>query len=415
RVLAGLDVAADRVARAHGLAELFGRDGAEGLFQGGLDGAFGGVIELFAVGREELDAVVVVRVVRGRDDDAAVGAHRVGQVRDRGRGHRPHQLHVDAGGHQPGLEGGLEHVVGDAGVLADDHHRLAPGALAPRGAQRVAVGVAQAQHEVGGNRALHDALPISVGAEVPAVQGATSSGSSGAGCFISSASRCAMRSRISRRSQIWSMAPCSSRNSERWKPSGRVSRTVCSITRGPAKPICAPGSAMLMSPSIASEADTPPVVGLVITEMYGSPAARNRPSAAEVLAICISENRLSCIRAPPLAEKQTRGAPISQARSAASAKRSPTTEPIDPPMNAKSNAQATIGRPASAPSIATSASRSPLDFCAALIRSEYFFWSLNFSTSTGPRPAPISVPVPSSRNAASLARARIFMWWPHFG
>ena len=43
--------------------------------------------------------------------------------------------------------------------------------------------------------------------------------------------------RNSRRSQIWSMAPCSTRNSERWKPSGSVSRTVCSITRGPAKPI----------------------------------------------------------------------------------------------------------------------------------------------------------------------------------
>src|SRR5690606_13944911 len=139
------------------------------------------------------------------------------------------------------------------------------------------------------------------------------------------------------------------------------------------------------------------------------------PSAAEVLAICISENRLSCMRAPPLALKQTSGAPSSIARSAARAKRSPTTEPIEPPMKAKSKAQATIGRVARVPSRATSASRSPLDFCAALIRSAYFFWSLNLSTSVGPSAAPISVPVPGSRNAASRARARIGMWWLHFG
>src|SRR5690606_24977098 len=168
---------------------------------------------------------------------------------------------------QPGFQRGLEHVVRDPGVLADDHHRLAPGALALLLAQGVAVGVAQAQHEVGGNRAFADPATDPVRAEVAPAHAATSVSSSGTGCFISIASRWAMRSRSSRRSQIWSMAPCSSRNSERWKPSGSVSRTVCSITRGPAKPISASGSAMLMSPSIASEADTPPVVGWVITEM----------------------------------------------------------------------------------------------------------------------------------------------------
>jgi hypothetical protein len=67
------------------------------------------------------------------------------------------------------------------------------------------------------------------------------------------------------------------------------------------------------------------------------------------------------------------------------------------------------------PSIAISASRSPVDFCAALIRSEYFFWSLNLSTSVGPSAAPISRPMPSSSNAASRARARIGMWKLHFG
>ena len=56
---------------------------------------------------------------------------------------------------------------------------------------------------------------------------------------------------ISERSTMKSSIPCSSRNSERWKPSGSVWRIVCSITRGPAKPISALGSAMFRSPSIA--------------------------------------------------------------------------------------------------------------------------------------------------------------------
>ncbi len=121
------------------------------------------------------------------------------------------------------------------------------------------------------------------------------------------------------------------------------------------------------------------------------------------------------MRAPPLAEKQTKGAPMSRARSAPRAKRSPTTEPIEPPMNAKSKAAATIGRCSRLPSSTISASRSPVAFWLDLIRSTYFFWSLNFRTSVGPSSAPISVPVPGSRNDASRTRARTGMWKLHFG
>ena len=46
-------------------------------------------------------------------------------------------------------------------------------------------------------------------------------------------------------------------------------RTVCSITRGPAKPISAFGSAITTSPIMAKLADTPPMVGSVSTEMKG--------------------------------------------------------------------------------------------------------------------------------------------------
>ena len=64
-----------------------------------------------------------------------------------------------------------------------------------------------------------------------------------------------------------SSAPVPSRNSLRWKPSGSFSRTVFSITRGPAKPISALGSAMTTSPTKAKLADTPPIVGSVSTLM----------------------------------------------------------------------------------------------------------------------------------------------------
>ncbi len=63
-----------------------------------------------------------------------------------------------------------------------------------------------------------------------------------------------MFSRGSTRSTI----PCSKRNSEVWKPSGSFWPIVCSITDGPAKPMCAPGSAISTSPSVAKDADTPP-------------------------------------------------------------------------------------------------------------------------------------------------------------
>src|SRR6202021_1318205 len=98
-----------------------------------------------------------------------------------------------------------------------------------------------------------------------------------------------MRSRSSRRSTIMSSAPGSSRNSLRWNPSGKVSRPVCWITRGPAKPIKAFGSPMLMSPSMARLAETPPVVGSVITEMNGNRASDRGLSDAVLIALGILE------------------------------------------------------------------------------------------------------------------------------
>ena len=219
-----------------------------------------------------------------------------------------------------------------------------------------------------------------------------------------------MRSRNSRRLRIRSRAPCWSRNSLRWKPSGRVSRTVCSMTRGPAKPMRAFGSATLISPSMARLAETPPMVGSVITEMKGRPRWRSRPMAALVLAICIREKRDSCMRAPPLAAKHTRAAPWARAASTPRVKRSPTTEPMEPPMNSNSKAAATRSRPLRRPRMTTRASFSLVSFWAWASRSLYFFRSLNLRGSTDSRSGAISSRPSGSRKLSRRRRALKRPW-----
>ena len=78
-------------------------------------------------------------------------------------------------------------------------------------------------------------------------------------------------------------------------------------TRGPANPIKAFGSAIFKSPNIAKDAVTPPVVGSVKIDIYGSPAAANWVNFAEVFAICINEKPASIMRAPPDFEIQIKG------------------------------------------------------------------------------------------------------------
>ena len=61
--------------------------------------------------------------------------------------------------------------------------------------------------------------------------------------------------------------PCLSMDSALRKPLGSFWRMVCSMTRGPANPITAPGSATITSASTAKLAVTPPYVGSVSIAM----------------------------------------------------------------------------------------------------------------------------------------------------
>ena len=99
------------------LASRFGEIAVHQLFDLQLDV----VGQLVAVRAEQLDAVVVVRIVRGRDHHAEVGAHRAGQHGDRRRRHRAGQQHVHADRGEAGHHRVFDHVAGEAGVLADQH------------------------------------------------------------------------------------------------------------------------------------------------------------------------------------------------------------------------------------------------------------------------------------------------------
>ena len=121
RALGEFDVAVVHAVDALGAAEI----GALGelLGQVGIDQRLDLVLdlvgELVAVGPEQLDAVVVVGIVRGRDHHAEIGAHRAGEHGDRRRRHRAGQQHVHADRGEAGDQRGLDHVARQAGVLAD--------------------------------------------------------------------------------------------------------------------------------------------------------------------------------------------------------------------------------------------------------------------------------------------------------
>ena len=118
-----------------------------GLADQALDLLLHRVGQLEAVPAEDLDAVVVVGVVAGADDDAGVGAHADREVRHRRGRHRPAQEHAAPHRGHPGRDRGLEHVAGEAGVLADEHARR----VALPAARDEGHGAAQGQRQLGGH------------------------------------------------------------------------------------------------------------------------------------------------------------------------------------------------------------------------------------------------------------------------
>ncbi len=217
------------------------------------------------------------------------------------------------------------------------------------------------------------------------------------------------------RGTMASTNPCSSSRSALWKPSGSSSPTVPLATRAPAKPMSAPGSARITSPSEANEASTPPVVGSVRMLMNGTPASFRRPRAAVVLASWSREIVPSCIRAPPEALTITAGTRSANAPSKQRATFSPTTLPIEPPMNRKSNRPMATGWPSTRPMPQMAASASPDLARDDSMRSGYGLLSTNPSGSPLMSPASRSSNELASRSSPIRSGAERRKWWPQVG
>ena len=104
----------------------------------------------------------------------------------------------------------------------------------------------------------------------------------------------------------------------------------------------------------------------------------------------MQEGLLSLLQMAKTNAALTNGVFCSIAASTPRTKRSPTTEPIEPPMKSNSKQATTTGTVMMAPPITTIASVSPVTSTPALSRSAYFLLSLNLRVSTGSNSWPIS-------------------------
>ncbi len=124
RPLAEGDVALEGVVHAEGVADPPGGGQPFGRAPAGhqrFDSGFLLVGQLETVAGEQLDSVVLERVVRGRDDAAGVRLLLDGEHGDARRGQRPQEEDVGAHGAQARHQSALQHGAAQSGVLADHH------------------------------------------------------------------------------------------------------------------------------------------------------------------------------------------------------------------------------------------------------------------------------------------------------
>src|SRR5690606_3323675 len=114
----------------------------------------------------ELDAIVLVRIVRRADHDARAGARGARQIGDRRRRHGPEQPDVHAGGAKAAFERRLEQIARNARVLADQDRAR----IGARPAEDAPGGPAELQAGFRRNRLFADAAADAVRAEVVALR-----------------------------------------------------------------------------------------------------------------------------------------------------------------------------------------------------------------------------------------------------
>ncbi len=123
-----------------------------------LDAVFQLVRQLKALGVEQFDAVVLGRVMGGRNDGAASRPQFAHQKRHAGRRNHAGQKRGAAGAGDAGHQGRFQHVAGKAGVLAhhkglaQKHHGRLPQAI---GQRRRQLGVRHTAYAVGSKQSCH--------------------------------------------------------------------------------------------------------------------------------------------------------------------------------------------------------------------------------------------------------------------
>ncbi len=124
------DVAVAAGIEVHGAADLI-LGGPGDLGQVAVDIALDLILEvvvhLLALAVHQLDAVVIIGIMAGGNHDAAVEGLGAGDVADAGGGGDVEKVGVAAGGGDACGQGGLVHVGGTTGILADDDAGLVAG------------------------------------------------------------------------------------------------------------------------------------------------------------------------------------------------------------------------------------------------------------------------------------------------
>ena len=104
-------------AKLGALGEPLGHVGVDQRFDLVLDR----VGKFVTVRSKQLDAIIVIGVMRCRDHDAEIGAHRARQHGDGWRRHRAEQQHIHADRGEAGDQRGFDHIAGQPRVLADHY------------------------------------------------------------------------------------------------------------------------------------------------------------------------------------------------------------------------------------------------------------------------------------------------------
>ena len=121
--LAELNVTAPGVDNAPSAAHRLRRHAGHGLVQRGFDGQFVGIRQLATIGAEQLDTVVVVRVMRCADHDADLGAEGAREISNCRCGHRADEQDIDARRGEAGFQCRFKEIPGQPRVFSD--HDLA--------------------------------------------------------------------------------------------------------------------------------------------------------------------------------------------------------------------------------------------------------------------------------------------------